>query len=58
MRAEMLVQLIVLEYCRCSGIGMKLKMVQFGQAFRKDVANRLEQGAGHQECQQGEEKFK
>ena len=24
----------------------------------KRVANRLEQGAGHQECQQGEEKFK
>ena len=24
----------------------------------KRVANRLEQGAGHQECQKGEEKFK
>ena len=33
----MLVQLIVLEYCRCSGIGMKLKRVQYGQEYKKEV---------------------
>ena len=37
MRAEMLVQLIVLEHYRCSGSGMNRQEVLFGQKRRKEL---------------------